>query len=615
MALRSRLSALLALALLPLAPLPHPARAENPGSPPPLALVTKAGAATDGRAALATMPVSELRPGMTGYGLTVFSGTRPERFPVRIVGVLRKYLPQMDLILIRCEDPRIEHSGVAAGMSGSPIYINDRLIGALAYGWNFSKDPVAGVTPIENMLAELHRPRREPPRPLTAQATATTATAATAATATTASPLVGAEPRLVPAAMPIATAGLTPGALAWLSESLAPFHMTALQASGGGSGEAAKSPLGFEPGGPIAVQLIRGDISAAGTGTVTLVEGSQLMAFGHSMYNAGELSAPIATAEVVHILSALTGSFKMASPLVEKGSLIRDRETGIIGDVSERSAMVPVTIIVRTPGRPAQALRTEVARHRFLTPLLANAVATSAVQSLAPDIADAVVQIDSKLEVKGFPLLSQSDHLYAAEGLSAKALAGSTGMKQLQELLGNPFEPVQVERLSIDVSVAYRAEVADVVALSLQSDELEPDTRPSLYVTLRAYGGKTLVRAVPIEIPRALAGQTLKIEAAAGPLVKPEQAPPERLAELVENLRRGYSARSLVVTLSTPDEGVMMRGRLIPSLPASVIATLRPGSTSRRGDPYKRVSRAVVDLGTVLQGKQELTVQVKDDSR
>ena len=203
----------------------------------------------------------------------------------------------------------------------------------------------------------------------------------------------------------------------------------------------------------------------------------------------------------------------------------------------------------------------------------------------------------------------------APEGVSNKMIITSTGMRQLQDLMANPFAPVVVDRMDVRVRVRFRSDVAEIVGAALSGDEVEPDTRPNLYVTLRPFSGPPSVQAIPIEIPRWLAGQALKIEVQAGHQVKPEQAPPENLNDFVENLRKGYSARTLVVTLNTAEEGVMLRGRLVPALPASVIATLRPGGASKRGEPYKRVSRQLIDLPTVLSGKQEFTVFVRDEVR
>jgi len=279
------------------------------------------------------------------------------------------------------------------------------------------------------------------------------------------------------------------------------------------------------------------------------------------------------------------------------------------------TVVVPVQVTVQTPGQSDRVFSTEVASHRFLTPALAASVATSAIQAAVPDVSDVTVRVQSRLGVRGFEPLVQTDTMFSPGGMSPKLLQSSSGMKQLQELLFNPFGPTRVERLDLTLAVEFRSDVTEIIGLSLVSDELEPDTRPSLYVTLRPYSGTQQVRAVPFEVPRSFAGQTLKIEATAGNLVKPEVAPPESLADLVDNLRKGYASRQLVITITTADEGVSHRGRIIPSLPASVIATLRSGSTTRRGEVQKRLARFAVDFGTILVGTKELTVQVKDDPR
>ncbi len=622
----------------------------TPTAPGPVSSPDGAPAASRQLPATPIIPVREVRAGMTGYGLTVFKGTHPERFAVRVIGVLRNFLPQLDLILIDSDDPRLLHSGIAAGMSGSPIYIEGKLAGALAYGWQFGKDPVAGVTPIERMLSDMRRPLRgQPAAPLIAAdgpaadwppgagaererfvaplprrellralagGEAPAATLDSALHRLTPASLLP-EPRLVRASVPLSVAGLSERALDGLREALSPYQVRPLQAGGAGVSN-AKGPDRFEPGGSLGVQLIRGDISATGVGTVTYVDGEKVMGFGHPMLGdggAGEVLFPIATAEVVTILSSLSSSFKMATPLTTLGSLLLDRETGVVGEVHKQAPMVPVQVTVQIPGQSDRVFSTEVASHRFLTPLLAASVASSSIQSAAPDVSDVTVRVQSRLGLRGFAPLLQTDTLYSPGGVTPRLLQSSSGMRHLPELLFNPFGPTRVERLDLTVAVEYKSEVAEIIGLSLVSDELEPDTRPSLYVTLRPYSGAPQVRAVPFEVPRGLAGQTLKIEASAGHLVKPEIAPPESLTDLVENLRKGYAARQLVVTLTTTEEGVSHRGRLIPSLPASVIATLRPGSTTRRGEVYKRLTRFAVDVGTVLVGTKELTVQVKDDSR
>ncbi|MGZ3443333.1 MAG: SpoIVB peptidase S55 domain-containing protein, partial [Polyangia bacterium] len=253
------------------------------------------------------MPISEIRAGMKGYGLTVFQGLKPERFDIRVISVLHNFLPKQDIILVQSDDPRLIHSGIVAGMSGSPIYIEGRLAGALSYGWHFAKDPIAGVTPIETMMAELKRPLRgrlstpvaeaanEPrnqPRAADGRRSLDDVIAsrregndrlAARAPMLARLPLPplpeGGEPRLVRASVPLSLAGFGAAAFAELTHALEPFHVVPLQAGGAGRGNGA-GPSRFEDGGSIAVELIRGDVSAAGTGTVTRVEGDKVLAFG-----------------------------------------------------------------------------------------------------------------------------------------------------------------------------------------------------------------------------------------------------------------------------------------------------------------------------------------------
>ncbi|HEX9103844.1 MAG TPA: SpoIVB peptidase S55 domain-containing protein, partial [Polyangia bacterium] len=379
------------------------------------------------------MPISEIRAGMKGYGLTVFQGLKPERFDIRVISVLHNFLPKQDIILVQSDDPRLIHSGIVAGMSGSPIYIEGRLAGALSYGWHFAKDPIAGVTPIETMMAELKRPLRGRLATPVAEAAnerrtdgrrgldadgrrslddviasrrETNDRLAARAPLLARLPLPplpeGGEPRLVRASVPLSLAGFGAAAFAELTHALEPFHVVPLQGGGGAGRPNAAGPTRFEDGGSIAVELIRGDVSAAGTGTVTRVEGDKVLAFGHPMFNVGEIYLPIASAEIHTFMSALSSSFKMASPLKEIGSLIQDRQSGIIGDTSQRADMIPVHVRVGGPNRPVEDFHFEVVRHRFLTPMLASTVVANAAQNAASDVADATITVRSNLAVRGY---------------------------------------------------------------------------------------------------------------------------------------------------------------------------------------------------------------------
>lgn len=555
---------------------------------------------------------------MTGYGLTVFSGQKPERFPIRVVGVLPKHTSLMDIILVESDDPRLKHAGIVAGMSGSPIYIDGKLVGALSLGWAFAKDALGGVTPIEYMAADLSRPLRgrdynhlasqtsvaeRPLSPIAELHKRLPTTLGSLSTGTGA---------LQPVAVPLLVSGLSEPTMAVLRDAMSPYGIQVTPGGGTGSVPVASAPRTFEPGGAIAVELVRGDVSMQSIGTVTAIDGNRVLAFGHPMLNAGETYFPVATAEITAFMPSLVSSFKFGHSLVPVGALIQDRSAGIIADTSLRAQTIPVTFAISPLGQPSRTLRTELISHKLLTPVLVGVVAVQAVNVIASDVAEVAVRVDSTLQVTGHPPLSQTDYLFSTDGYSGKMLSNSMGVRQLQEILSNPFGPVHIEKLDLKVELLFKSQVADLVSFALPSDELEPGTTVPIRVAIRPFGQPLSFLTIPVEVSRSLAGQTVKIEVQAGSQVKPELAPPDNLTDFIDNLRKGFSAKSLVVTMTTGDEGVNLRGKIVPSLPASVLATLRPGANSRRGEVQKRIYRTPQDVDWVMQGKQELTVQIKE---
>jgi hypothetical protein len=596
------------------------------------------------------MHLSEVKAGMEGYALTVFKGTKPEPFKVKVVSVLRNFLPKEDVILIRAEDPRVEFSGIVAGMSGSPVYIDGKLVGAVAYAWSFAKEPLGGVTPIETMLAERARPRRSNEevlaggrtpaneyrevhadqgnaKPASAPGPTADATPVTSAPgsfgqafaqslglpATPAPSGTPGEPRLMRAAVPLSISGFAPRTVSELSEELRPVGLMPMQ-GGGGRKPGPPAPGHVEPGSAIGVELVRGDMSMVATGTVTYVDGSSVLAFGHPLFGIGEVYLPIVDAEIHAFLPSLAQSFKMSSPLNEIGTLVQDRQSCIIGDLDSRSTMLPIDVRVTGPGAEPRTFHAEVARNRRLTPLLASMVVGNAIADAEPDVTDMVVTVSSKVGVKGFAPLETRDQIFSAEGVSARALSSSRGLRAMGELLFNPFEPVTLDRMDVDVRVEYRRDVAEIVSVSLpgQQEVHAGDTVP-LKVTLRPYAGAEYVETVPVIVPRNVAGETLKVEVATGAVVRPDVPQAESLRGYIDNMRKAFSASSIVVTLQTPDDGASLRGQLIQGLPDSALDTLRPAHQTRRADAYHVADRTVYPARQLVSGRQELTLQVKDD--
>ncbi|HVV49602.1 MAG TPA: SpoIVB peptidase S55 domain-containing protein [Polyangia bacterium] len=591
----------------------------------------------------AIMPLADVKPGMVGQALTVFQGTKPEPFKVRVVAVMRNFLPKEDVILIRAEDPRVEFSGIVAGMSGSPVYIDGKLVGAVAYAWSFAKEPLGGVTPIESMLAERRRPRRIPrevfaagaPRDqqiIAAEGMGPRVPAAVrSALASTGAgfeapdafarglglppitPGAGNEPRLIRASVPLSVSGFSPRTVGELGDALRPTGLVPLQAGGGRKlGPPAAGHV--EPGSAIGVELVRGDMSTVATGTVTYVNGSDVLAFGHPLFGIGEVYLPLVDAEIYTFLPSLSQSFKMSAPLNEVGTLVQDRPACIMGDLDARTTMLPVDVRVTGPGVEPRLFHAEVARNRRLTPMLASMVVGNAIADAEPDVTDMIVTVTSKVGVKGFAPLELRDQIFSPEGVSSHALASSRGLKAVGELLFNPFEPVVLDRMDVDVRVEFRRDVAEIVGVALPTQEVHAGDTVDMRVTMRPYAGSEYVETVPVIIPRTVAGQTLKIEVSSGAAVKPDMPAAETLPVYMDNLRKAYSASAIVVTLQTPDDGASLRGRLISGMPASALDTLRSGNQTARAGTYHIADRTVFPARQLVSGKEDLTVAVRSDA-
>lgn len=588
---------------------------------------------------------------MVGQALTVFSGTKPEPFKIRVVAVMRNFLPKQDVILIRAEDPRVEFSGIVAGMSGSPVYIDGKLMGAVAYAWSFAKEPLGGVTPIESMLAERSRPRRvkeetlarngsgasdraafsQPAAPSEAVATASERERAefaansvgggdrpSALTRGLGLPTLvpstgGGEPRLIRASVPLSVSGFTPRTFSELEQELHPTGLVPMQAGGGRKRGLPPAPGHVEPGSAIGVELVRGDMSTVATGTVTYVDGPNVFAFGHPMFGIGEVYLPMVDAEIHAFLPSLSQSFKMSSPLQEVGTLVQDRQACIIGDLDARTTMMPVEVRVGGPGGEARIFHADVARNRRLTPMLASLVVSNAIADAEPDVTDMVVTVTSKMNVKGFTTLELRDQLFSSEGVSGRTLSSSRGLRAIGDLLFNPFEPVVLDRMDVDVRVEFRRDVAEIVGVSMPGDVVHAGDTVPLRVTMRPYGGSEYVETVPVVIPRSVGGDMVKLEVASGSQVKPDTPQAESLRGYIDNLRKFYSASSIVVSVQTPDDGAALRGKLLSGLPPAALDTLRPGNQTRRADAYRVADRTVFPSKRLVSGKQELTLFVRDD--
>jgi hypothetical protein len=592
-----------------------------------------------------TYPLAKVQPGQTGYGTSTFSGTKPERYTFEVISVVHNMLPKQDIILFRSSDPKLVATGVWRGMSGSPLYIDDKLVCAVSYAWPFSKITMGGCTPVDYMKRDGETFRRRVPiangpngtkiiggvaasmddwRRLTPKVDVAAAMAALGPAHKSwllAAPL---PPKHVPgavqhdgqamtASVPLAVAGFSGPAFRDLGAIFADTGLEPMRAGGTAGPSLENAPRQFTPGGPIAVELVRGDMAMAGTGTVTMIDGNKVLAFGHPMWGNGEWYAPVATSHIHHVLNSMQSASVIASPLLEVGSLVQDRQASILADTSLRSPMIPMDITITTAqGKQVTKgeFHVQLLDNKFLTAAVAGAIVQNAIGYYLPDKEDITARIDSTVRIRGADPIAFTDYVYANDG--AGSVMGSVrGLRVLVPLLMNPYSPVKIERIDVKVDLRYEVNFGEIREIRVPTAELIPGQRNLVEVRMTTYDGKDIYEQVPVDVPANLAGSIVQVEITAGDSAKLDAAPPVDLPSLLAAFRKLLPGNVWAVTIYPADEGVALDGKLVRDLPASAQDKLRPQSRTQRAAAYKPIARTVATATRVVEGTSSLLVRVR----
>lgn len=610
----------------------------------------------------------EVRRGMKGYALTVFEGTEPEPFEIEVVGRLVRALPQQDIILIRCTDPKLRDMRVASGMSGSPVYVRDpggeggrgkvRLMGALAYSWMFQLEAIAGVTPITNMLGEEEgllrggpalgrapaepeasgpaerraepilrspvggigdgeRDRTAPPLArgpfdyiaASADPLAYDRLRGTTLFAGSGVPVPGA---LTPVTTPLMVSGLPPGYLAELRRQLAPLGLVPVQGGGGGADMNEEAPgkdiKGFGPGDAIGVQLMRGDADWTAIGTVTHVSGKSVLAFGHPFIGAGPWEAPVTRADVQLIVKSSMSSFKLANSGPVVGKLVDDRQACIVAEIGGKAGMVPIEVEVTGEGRKGRTFRYEIVRHPLLSGMLASWAIVDSVHSAYPWRDDSTITVRQRIELEGYPALTVETVSSGGGGLGFSQIT-----RPVSAALYNPFERVKLVRLSFHVNVEPRNRSARILSVRAEAPEVKPGTEVTLYVKIRPFGEEDTELPFTLRVPEEPRRGSFSVSFRSGGSVAPDIPMPRNLDEYLDAIRahHTYSADELVAVHERRTRGLMTEGRVLPALPASVVNVLAPAG-SDEGTTVADKARIVKKTRWVLKGSASISLVLRD---
>lgn len=574
---------------------------------------------------IATIDVKDVKPGMRGHAVTVFFGEQSEQFEIEVVDVIRNYLPKQDAVLFRSTDPRLEHSGIVGGMSGSPIFLDGKMVGALSYGWRFNKDALGALTPIGNMLEVGELPYRPDvlPHPRGRERAGASGWA-DQMLGLQSSPLPArrrpGQPEdgigLEPLSIPMSVSGLGATATSMLADAVG------LQPVRGGSGpggvpDGAGKPKVWKPGDSVSVVMVRGDSSVASNGTVTWVDpkGKRMLAFGHSMFEDGPSNLPIADARVHTIIASVERSVKMSSPLTIQGLMYQDRQPAIALRTDLRAPMIPMKTSMRgpDPDLPARIYDNEIAVGVDLTPNLAGVVLAEAVDEAGRDAVELVIDVEHEIAVetsKGPRTVKIHEEVFFSQGLIGRVLGRSRGVLALSAMLDNQFEVAHVRSIEQRVKMTYGAPVESIENIRVLDDEIRAGDVLRLELTLRAYKGEARTEILPLRIPDDAGGESVHVQVAAGDTVFPYRPLPAGVDDIITTIEQSYPARSIVATIYRSSEGLSTRHGLVHDMPDSVLEQLVDQGATQDAVRFKQMSRRVIETKKIIEGQHELEISV-----
>jgi hypothetical protein len=582
------------------------------------------------------MRVSEVTPGMTGYGLSVFKGTTIERFNVEVLSVLRDFNPQYDVVLVRLSGANLEHTGSIAGMSGSPIYLKDkegreRMIGAFAYGWPLMKDPVGGVQPVEYMLKLQHREHPSTTRPGALPTTQISGSRADAGLGTSwdvsnsfvsfdtmlARARTGVDDdnvtRMRPLATPLMTAGLSPKIIEQLTPLMKAYGMVPLQAGGSGGGSRNPVDAKLEPGSVLAVPLLTGDVEMTAVGTCTEVLGDRVFGFGHPFNNEGPIALPVGGGEIHGVIANLMTSFKLGALGKTWGTLDADEQVGVAGQLGVPPPMIPIDLDVKyTDGSGERKYHFDAAWHTRFTPLLSAAAMTAAVTGVHDLPEFHTLDFDVTIEFANGEKVHLANDLVNA---SMPELFFEVGVPMMAAAQ-NPFERVSVKKVTGTVKITPEAHEATILWVNAPRLKFRPGETLKAYVNYRPFRASDAILPVEFDLPRDLPEGTYQLVISGWEqfvsdekTAKPFRFDAESVSDVFAVLRDIASFRhdAVYMRLVRQPDGIAIGRTAMPNLPSSRREVLL-GAGRSNTTPFVSSTTKIIKTSDLMSGSAEFEV-------
>jgi hypothetical protein len=569
-------------------------------------------------------PLSQVKPGMRGEALTIFAGDQIEKFDLVVIGVMPNFLgPKESIILVQLLGPKVEHTGVVAGMSGSPVYFEGKLAGALSLKLGiFAKEPLAGVTPIENMLS---LPKGQLPGTMLAEASYGASGAEEVSTAQrfdmppdwTSRLGVPGGSFLKPIDTPLVFSGFSAAAIRQYAGELAGFGMAATQ---GGTTDARPDDRDIKPGDMVSAVLMEGDLSLDASCTVTMIVDGRVYVCGHPLFGFGQVQMPMARGRVLTTLSSDLDSTKIVNVGGTIGAFDQDRVTAVVGHLGAAPGLIPIDMTVVTPaGDQHRAFR--MISNPKISPILMGIAALNGLVQNSVYGEGTTLRLTGAIDITGHSSVTLENLFAPTDTFIPDGTSVASAVQNVfQRIFSNPYETAKIERVTLRMEALPDRRQTTIEGAWLDKSEAAPGDTVNVKVQLKPYRGSPVIRDVRITIPQqAIRGTSMQVLASdSGTLnrmsvVSGSQGRLQNLEQLISVLNRERRNNRLYVTLLGPSPTMVVQDKVMPNVPASQINLLdqRGGPASSLVMRESAAGEWSVPLEQVVQGSSSITIRIK----
>jgi hypothetical protein len=566
-----------------------------------------------------TMPLEQIHAGMRGVAYTVFQGTKPEPMDVEVLGILKNANgPKGDIILVRLGGAKAEYTGVVAGMSGSPVYLNGKLAGAVAFRiGEFSKEPIAGVTPISEMLEISALDSTPTAVPVEAKSVPSLA-AKTSGPGSPSTSVQNFANYLKPIETPLVFSGFSEDAVQKFASQFASNGIVPVM--GVGSASNAKQPDPMVPGSAVSAVLVSGDMNIAATCTVTYIDPTHLLACGHPLLQFGAVDLPMTKAEVLATLPSPFNAFKIVNATETVGSFVQDRHTGILGEFGKQAEMIPVTLTIHG-GTTPKTFHYEVLNNARLSPIAISTTVYNALHGVNEYGDETTYTMTGAISVQGFPKVKLQDMFTSADGMQPAALLAATAIGgSFGRIFDNPYSTPEITGLNLDFDITNDRRWARLESARTDVSEARPGDEIMVEILLRPYRGEAVIEHVPVRIPTSASkGSTLHVLVSDGDMLDrlrrgPNAAQKLDLASTIGVLNKQHVNNRVYVSVLDEAPEAMVADKVMPALPLSVMNVMdgMQGSQNMTVLGESSVSETETKpLEFVVAGAQLLPITIK----